>query len=101
MATMAAMTHAEQVLHARDHYGFWLDDGPIPDALFLFIPHGTDPQDGLPLYRTRQAWPEEARLWRAGRLDDLARMLALQGLPVRLPPRGVWQRLAAVFGMGA
>jgi hypothetical protein len=52
---------------------------------WIFVDAGKDPIDGQPCTFARQAFSFEVQLWRSGKHLDLARMLASQGLPVKLP----------------
>lgn len=85
---------AQQVLqekYARETHGFWIGPGPA-ERLWLFVPAGADPADGAPLTRARPATDLEGLLWEQGRLAALARVLARQGVPVRLDTRPWWKR---------
>jgi hypothetical protein len=68
------MTTQQQIDRAKHTHGFWLDRGP-GGLWFLFVPVGTDPEDGAPLHMVRRASAEESTLWLEGRLDDLVTSL--------------------------
>jgi hypothetical protein len=71
---------------------------------WLYVPAGTDPKDGAPLTWARHATPFEVALWGKGQLEELAALLAAQGVPVaKVPPqprpRSRWGRLLVrLFG---
>lgn len=85
------MTGREAERWMESTYGFFVSPGP--DGLgWLAVPTTPDPADGAPRHRRRPLTPPERKLWRAGRLAELARRLYDDGLPVR-PPLGWWARL--------
>lgn len=99
-----AMTPGQQAAQedrCRARHGFWLSHGP-GGGLWVMVPAGTDPTDGLPLTSARPALPDEALMWQHGLLADLARRLAAQGMPVRVvpsrPSRSWTQWVAGLFG---
>lgn len=64
----------QQIDHAKRDHGFWLERG-LGGLWFLFVPVGTDPEDGAPLHMVRRASAEESTLWLEGRLEDLVTSL--------------------------
>lgn len=79
--------------YCRDHHGFWLGAGPTA-RLWVYVPAGVDPTDGLPITKAREATEQEERWWQERRYDRIASVLVYQGVP--LPPRAAkpwWKRL--------
>lgn len=76
--------------YCRDRFGFWAEwhDG----MLWLVVPAGTDPDDGLPLQHRRLAAAPEVHWWREGQYARIADVLRAQGQPVK-SPRPWWKRL--------
>lgn len=69
----------------RERYGYWLADGPIAAALFVYVEAGYDPTDKAPLTMVRRALPDEVVLWQTGKHHALANLLLTRGAPVRMP----------------
>lgn len=90
------MTRQQQ--ECREAHGFWLEDGPA-GGLWIMVPAGSDPADGLPLTHGRPALPDEQALWRRGMHAALARRLAAQGMPVRTRRERTWgEFIGGLFG---
>lgn len=87
----------ERVKACLERHGFYMRPGP-GEALWVFIPVGVD-ADGAPLERARRSFADEARWWREGRFNDIARGLKADGHPVRVAqaPRGLWRRMATAL----
>ncbi|HZN67630.1 MAG TPA: hypothetical protein VFB66_20240 [Tepidisphaeraceae bacterium] len=88
----------EKIDRARERHGFWLARPHEGAPLFVFLPHGTDPADGAPLQLMRQAWPREAVLWEEGKVEQLAVLLAGQGLPVTAGRPSLWRKIKEAIG---
>lgn len=82
---------------AREKAGFYLDYHAPTGKWWLYVPAGTDPADGAPLTWARPATPHELKLWELGKIDQLAALLAAQGVPVQAsaprPRRSLMRRL--------